>query len=369
MRRLGVRRLAYVPAPLEKESLLSWLDQVAAEFGVSRPRAAEMVGLWGRDRSTLHVLGLRLPARVLERVTATTGLTATRLELMTLWRYRRSAFMLKTSGRREVFTASGEWVHAQTSLVCPECLASNGGRWLLPWKLGFSYACVEHGCYLLAGCGCPRGRTARAPWPRFHSTRSVGQCAVSCPDCGRWLGEMEAPRACSDEVLRVQRIIDHLLDAPGDEEELKQIFRDLRWLAAMALSRADDAVELLDGTDPQIIDQLSRHANLPRKERGLLAADNDILLRAAGLVVAARVVFADSLLVGGAWFVEGVGAWDELVFPFGREGTGVGRWVSDLVLLAGKVGGRNDLFKLAGRYRVPPSRRLRPPAEPGSEAI
>ncbi|MDL4813140.1 hypothetical protein [Actinomadura opuntiae] len=172
----------------------------------------------------------------------------------------------------------------------------------------------------------------------------------------------------SDEVLRGQRGIDCLLDAPADGDELRQVFRDLRWLATVALAYADGAVGLLAGTDQQLIDRLARHADLPSEERGLVAADTDVLLRAAGLVAAARVVFADSLLTGGVWFFEEAGAWNELVFPL-DERTGAGKWARDLSLIVGRAGGREDLINLTERHQVPPSRWLRPSAGRGSETV
>ena len=52
------------------------------------------------------------------------------------------------------------------SRYCPSCLAERDGRWLLAWRLGWTFACTAHGvllCDTCPACGqAPRGRAGRA---------------------------------------------------------------------------------------------------------------------------------------------------------------------------------------------------------------
>src|SRR6266700_2217450 len=51
------------------------------------------------------------------------------------------------------------------SRYCPSCLAERDGRWLLAWRLGWTFACTTHGvllCDTCPACGqAPRGRAGR----------------------------------------------------------------------------------------------------------------------------------------------------------------------------------------------------------------
>ncbi|WP_079072740.1 TniQ family protein [Streptomyces canus] len=42
----------------------------------------------------------------------------------------------------------GAWFHRSQARWCTMCLRSNDSRWLLPWKLPWSFACVDHAVYM-----------------------------------------------------------------------------------------------------------------------------------------------------------------------------------------------------------------------------
>lgn len=44
------------------------------------------------------------------------------------------------------------WLTGRRSRFCPHCLATNGGRWYLRWRLRWVYACVTHRCLLADAC-------------------------------------------------------------------------------------------------------------------------------------------------------------------------------------------------------------------------
>jgi hypothetical protein len=37
-------------------------------------------------------------------------------------------------------------------VVCPECIRESDGRWQLSWRLGWSFACVQHNRLLADAC-------------------------------------------------------------------------------------------------------------------------------------------------------------------------------------------------------------------------
>ena len=90
-----------------------------------------------------------IPAQVLRRLEDQAGLPAGRLDVAVLDRY----LPLGPVRRR------GSW-------YCPSCLAERDGRWLLAWRLGWTFACTTHRvllCDTCPACGqAPRGRGGRA---------------------------------------------------------------------------------------------------------------------------------------------------------------------------------------------------------------
>ena len=90
-----------------------------------------------------------IPGQVLRRLEDQAGLPAGRLDVAVLDRY----LPLGPIRRR------GSW-------YCPSCLAERDGRWLLAWRLGWTFACTTHRvllCDTCPACGqAPRGRGGRA---------------------------------------------------------------------------------------------------------------------------------------------------------------------------------------------------------------
>lgn len=62
------------------------------------------------------------------------------------------------------------WRHVHASRFCPACLAANGGRWKLAWRMVWFFACPIHRCLLADHCpecaGAQRGRSVSALVPR-----------------------------------------------------------------------------------------------------------------------------------------------------------------------------------------------------------
>jgi hypothetical protein len=43
-------------------------------------------------------------------------------------------------------------VRRDGSRYCPQCLAARNGRWMLTWRLPWSFACTTHGAVLADDC-------------------------------------------------------------------------------------------------------------------------------------------------------------------------------------------------------------------------
>ncbi|GAB3107060.1 hypothetical protein GCM10027160_03240 [Streptomyces calidiresistens] len=59
---------------------------------------------------------------------------------------------------------------------CPACLEQTGGRWKLSWRLGWSFACLEHGCLPADARPARSGQAGRpACHPEPPGTASCGR--------------------------------------------------------------------------------------------------------------------------------------------------------------------------------------------------
>ncbi|WP_158715334.1 TniQ family protein [Kitasatospora phosalacinea] len=269
------RRLPQVPLPQDSESLISWLDFMALDWGVPRGRVAELVGLVTSpdDRHALSPAGTLMYAidgPAVGRVFAAAGLVSAELDVMTLSRYWGTAVGLGTADRpdeevhlrlptgtrflyigRAISISVGiqrEWVHPSSVSICPRCLYENHGRWPTSWYLPWSVVCPTHHCYLLSACpGCGnRFEPARTGFGRGlcgHSTtgRRGGRC-------GAELDHLPAPPLRDRELLDLQVWLMELMEVQGVARQgAHQIFGDLWAMACFALYMGQP--RHLDGAD------------------------------------------------------------------------------------------------------------------------
>jgi len=181
------------------EALDSWLEFLARRNGVSIRRLLPVLGLPTGALPERHSLVRDTPAAVLRRMERQSGLPAHRLDDATLERYQ----------------AIG-WPALHGSRYCPRCLAGNGGRWLIRWRLPWVFACRQH--QLLLADRCP---ACHRP-PRHHIAGGAGLHPPStCPNriardelCGADLASTAArPLAAADRLSLTQRWIDTQLNA------------------------------------------------------------------------------------------------------------------------------------------------------------
>jgi DNA-binding transcriptional ArsR family regulator len=179
------RRLVTVPArtlPLRVpivagEALDSWLEALARRHQVTVGMLVAALG-WRMPASPGGLVA-GIPAQVLRRIEHQAGLPAGRLDDAVLDRY----LPLGPARRRG-------------SRYCPSCLAELGGRWLLGWRLGWTFACTAHAvllCDTCPACGqAPRFRTGRT-----SGLHPPGTCASTIKRgeyCGADLREAAAHR-------------------------------------------------------------------------------------------------------------------------------------------------------------------------------
>ncbi|MDT9700452.1 DUF6221 family protein [Streptomyces sp. P17] len=221
---MSPRRLALVPDPFPGESLLSWGDALARLNQVSRTETLRMAGLISSS-TVSAVFGYRVSDAVLRAVSQSTGVTGQRLRSMTLAHYAGSALEPLPPDDAKEYGAWAAWRYRQRTVLpkhsnaCPSCLRENGGRWLLKWRLVWSFACVRHQSYLISQCsGC--GSALHRVWPGDPqswicpgASRGLGLRTPAQP-CGRDIRRMRGKPVRDPRLLACQRDIDCLLDGP-----------------------------------------------------------------------------------------------------------------------------------------------------------
>ena len=189
---------------------------------------------------------------------AATGVPPETLAGMTLARYQGT-------GLAEVTAPPGMrrtprwWRQLSGSRYCPRCLAANGGRWMLAWRIPWAFACT--GCQVLLADTCPDcGR--RHLRTRTGQPRQPGRCDLTGLPLPPWRPPRGGTAACTSDpagtpaaalpagghVLAAQQHVDAVIAAllasrgqPAETAALQQYLDD-----ACAVARA--AVSAVNGT-------------------------------------------------------------------------------------------------------------------------
>ena len=141
--------------PVPGEAIDSWLEALARRHQVTVGTLTAALG-WPLPASPGGLV-TGIPAQVLRRLEHQAGLAAGRLDDAVLDRYLPLGPVRRRGSR-----------------YCPSCLAERDGRWLLSWRLGWTFACTAHGvllCDTCPSCGqaprCPDRPHLRAQ-PAWH---------------------------------------------------------------------------------------------------------------------------------------------------------------------------------------------------------
>lgn len=209
------RTLPFRVAPADGEAIDSWLEAVAIRLGAAFGDVAKHVGI-PVDYSSSWVV--ELTDIQTEKIAQATAIDAAAIRAGTLRLFDGLAISIDRENRR--LRNDIPWARlGQTprSRYCPECLAHNGGRWHLRWRLSWSFACTEHNRLLVDAC--PRcHRFQRKFPPPFGRIPSPGQCSISNKDttpCGADLTETTGAIELSADhrIMRAQRRINRMLTA------------------------------------------------------------------------------------------------------------------------------------------------------------
>ena len=220
---MTVPNLPFVLTPVPGESFDSWFEAYAARLQVSTGDLAVGLGLPGEYLHT--TIGTLLSRGVtpthLHRVAEATGLAATTLRDL----FHRAG-PAPTGGRSVVARAIRmAWAPAAGTKFCPSCLADNGGRFSLAWRLPWTFFCLHHNEVLAAACPqChqpPRARliaAARRPEPTRCCNPNPGRTRRTSTACG---GDLTAALAAfpvdAGEARRAQLFITDKLAQAGGE--------------------------------------------------------------------------------------------------------------------------------------------------------
>lgn len=191
--------------------------------------------------------------------------------------HQRAAVVLPESGevRRHAL-----WGRSHGSCYCPRCLAASGGRWRLSWRLGWSFACIDHQVLLADTCWqCHRLQ-------RMHVT-PAGLLPVPgrCTNPDGTIGRRASRSRCGADLIRtdvlalpdghpVLRAQHHILESvhngtadfgPYAHKPVADFLRDVRTLSRIILTHSDHQ-ELARRIPADIADAFARARALPHSK-------------------------------------------------------------------------------------------------------
>ncbi|NMI62413.1 TniQ family protein [Streptomyces sp. RLB3-17] len=242
-----VRRLGVVPAPFAGESFLSWVDTLAVTLRLSRAATLQELGLPGSP--TFSTSQIHLSPEELGGVCRRTGLRPAQVERILFAFYAPTALPQFTSDMERRWHVRNPWLRRDHSAACPSCLQASGGRWLLSWRLKWTFLCADHLVYLADRC--PRchlwlywRHEATGPGQREHCTRPLGRhgrgrSRVGAKVCGFRVPEIPAIPVEDEEAVHVQRRVSALL-TPADashNDKSRGLLRDMSGIVQDAARR------------------------------------------------------------------------------------------------------------------------------------
>lgn len=315
-----IRKLPIRIAPIAGEALDSWLERVAHRTHAAFGDVLAAVGLDShRPHSTSSWL-LRLSADEAQRVSAATGVAIDVLETMTLTHFSERALRINDDAR--ALSRTFPWGRGSGSRFCPMCLKATGGGWQLTWRLGWTFACVRHGCVLADACpdcgAVQRRRTVPGglvPTPgacAHNFTNGVGRRPARC---GADLAEAPVGLFDTDHpVAHAQRVVNAIMDSDTacfgayrvKPQPRISVLSDIRAIAGRTLAYAtpQDLRGLIPDDLHAAYTEEARyrkdHSGIARTEtKPGLAAPARAVTAAVGVLVAIRTLEASDVAGAG----------------------------------------------------------------------
>ncbi|WP_331762206.1 TniQ family protein (plasmid) [Streptomyces sp. NBC_01520] len=268
-------------APQPGEALDSWWEAIAHRLGTTTGDVLASMGLLPRgssrpvDSGILGRLVTLLDEDQAAAIAWSAGPTQAQAHAMTLARYDGKIHVV--DARRHRVEARHVWGRARGSRYCPACLAESGGRWRLSWRLGWSFACLDH--HLLLVDACPRcSRTPRHFPATTRHPLAPGRCHSPSENdspparCGQPFEEVPTlTLTAQGSTIAAQKLIEKTISSGQADFGVYQdnpqaslaLFGDIRALACILLRRVP---ERLTGFAPPEILALHQQP-LPEKRR------------------------------------------------------------------------------------------------------
>lgn len=297
--------------PVEGEAIDSWLEAMARHMDLSLSSLAKMLQLSVEERSCWHIW---IPPAQRRAIGLATGTGADSIGSMTLSDYDGRALRLDPV-TREIDPAF-PYGALRWSRYCPHCLSDSQDRWQIRWRLGWSFACLEHNVLLLDACPTCHARPRRRQ--TFRGRPEPGLC-----NCGYRLND--APTSsmeANDPILEAQQTVADviarnaagpaLLQAASIRDKLEAIRSISNRVLNYASARGMAAVAGVDLPVP-----LPTSADVqkpPSRARGALNADppRRAIEAAVGVTAALSILDAPSVAEAGVrarWLIRGQNAY------------------------------------------------------------
>jgi hypothetical protein len=190
------RSLPMRVAPIPGEALESWLAALAVRMDATWGELLDAVLPTGADgMAAIHrggVLTTGLTDEERQTISAATGLGAADLDSMTLTGSYGAPLI--TTDRR-TGRARTPWGLVYRQRYCPLCMKARPGRRKLEWLLPWTFACVQHRCFLADSCPQCTQQQSASDW--------LARRRYPHPDrCDRLGKDFAAPRRCTARLSK-----------------------------------------------------------------------------------------------------------------------------------------------------------------------
>ena len=298
------RTLPMHVAPLPGESLDSWLEAIAHRHQCRFKDLLAATSIRAHPQRNDWLVALSPDER--RSLATATAVGEDVLTAMTLEHYDGRALDIELSNR--TLRRSFPWGWRTGSRFCPRCLADNGGRWQLVWRLNWTFACTRHHCLLTDACPQCGARQRHQP----HAGTSIpepGNCRkVRTPPntprhrCGAALSSGDVlvmPHL--HPVLAAQRLIETILTGcvsafpiyQNGRHASREVLADIQALARWIITAVDHG-GLRHYVPRDVLASLTTHRTLLDWPYGMywnsVAALPETIDTAVGVTVATSVL-------------------------------------------------------------------------------